>query len=649
MKAWVLSALLLGSTPAERIPEARPDPVVAGVPGVPIPLPPAEEGLSPETERALDTLVRAELARSPHGGLSVGVMQGERRWVRGYGLRDQVRHKPATPRTTYRFASITKSFTAVAVLQLVEQGRLSLDAEVHTLVPGVPAQPWPVTVRQLLGHLGGVSHYDGPEAAENVRRLDTAGALALFVHKPLVAEPGTRFVYSTWGYNLLGATVEAVSGQAYGEYLRAHVFAPSGMSTAALDDYRTRDLEQAVGYRLSQGRLAPSHYLDVSSRFAGGGTRGSVEDLLAFGRALLQHQLVSEATTRRMWAPMSTREGLSTDYGMGFATYPLRGHAVVAHAGGQPETTTLLLLLPAEDVVIALATNLEGDAKRLRRLSHRVIEVLREEGHVRREGAFADPVDAVVHEGLARLFTYGLAYQAGVIDPPGMAEPGGPPALAEAFAQVSALLERASIAVDPVAALARVRAAHQPREGARLIHVGLEMARTLERAHGRDALQAYARRGPLAFFTDYLAECERAEHPAGLCFSESVRQDARRFDEAWRRAQVPALVRTRWDEVPRPESLWSSVEAASAGRYPHPDYAEEMLRVAAHQARLGRPEEQRRWLERAVALHPRSEEARLALARVRAPAGPAPGRTVPATLGEGPVPDNAGLPRRPRP
>ncbi|ATB30227.1 serine hydrolase domain-containing protein [Melittangium boletus] len=637
MKALLLSALLLGGTPV------LPAPTPPEPPLTPIPI--EAPSLPEDIQSALDGHVRAELARRPHAGLSVGVMHGAQRWVRGYGMRDVARRKPATPRTTYRMASITKSFTAVAVLQLVQQGRLSLDTDVHTLVPAFPAQPWPVTVRQLLGHLGGVPHYDGPEAAENIRRLDTAGALALFAHKPLVAEPGTQFVYSTWGYNLLGAAVESASGQGFGDYLRTHVFGPTGMSTAALDDYRTRDTHQAVGYRLShQGRLVPSHYLDVSSRFAGGGVRASVEDLLAFGQAMLHDRLVTRDTARMMQTPMRTRDGLLTDYGMGFATYPLRGHYVVAHAGGQPETTTLLLLLPAEDIVLALATNLEGDAKRLRRLSNRIIETLREDGHVRRDAAFSDPMDATVHEGIARLFTYGLAYHAAPGDVP---KPGD---LIHAFTQVTELLDRARIAPELPATLERIRTAHQPREGALFIRVGMEMARTLERVHGRDKLGEYPRRGPLAFFTDYLAACEQEECPAPLRFNQALRQDALRFNENWRRAQVPGLVRTRLNEATRPESLWPAMEAASTGVFPHPDYVEEMLRVASSQASLGRFEEQRRWLERAVALHPRSEEARIALARARAPSGQVPGGSAsPLPRAESPVPDNAGLLRRQRP
>jgi CubicO group peptidase (beta-lactamase class C family) len=328
-------------------------------------------------QRALDALVRAELSRRPHVGLAAGVLHGGARWVQAYGMRDLERGVPVTPRTTWRMASVTKSFTAVAVLQLVEQGRLELDADIHTLVPAFPEKRWPVTVRQLLGHLGGVQHYDrrrGPSF--DTGPLDTAGAVALVADRPLVAEPGTRFVYSTWAYNLLGAAIEAASGLDYGTYLKRHVFAPAGMEQAALDERQTRGPQHAAGYRLRGGRPVPSRQVDVSGRFAGGGTRASVGDMLAFGGALLDGRLLSPQSWALMQQPLRTRDGRRTDYGLGVASYTHRGYRVVGHLGAQPETSTLLLLVPEERVVIALASNLEGQAEVLRQLAYRLVRSL---------------------------------------------------------------------------------------------------------------------------------------------------------------------------------------------------------------------------------------------------------------------------------
>jgi CubicO group peptidase (beta-lactamase class C family) len=486
-----------------------------------------EQPFPEEVQRALEALVRAELSREPHAGLAVGVLQGHQRWVATLGMRDVARGLPATPRTTWRMASITKTFTAVAVLQLVEQGRLELDADIRTLVPSWPQKRWPVTVRQLLGHLGGVTHYGRFGPSHDSGPLDTAGAVALAAGYELEAEPGTRFLYSTWAYNLLGAAIEAASGLSYGEYLQRHVFGPAGMEHAALDDRRTRDEHHATGYRVREGRLVPSRLVDVSGRFAGGGTRASVEDLLDFGQALLDYRLLSRASTGLMQTSMSTRDGRLTDYGMGLATWPLRGHYLVAHSGAQPETSTLLLLLPGEGVAIALASNVEGQAASLRRLAYGIIELLLENGGTRRSAHPRDSVDAVVNEGMNRIFGYGLAYHLWATRGPGTLPGSGE--LPEAFGEVTRLLDRTIIAKAPGAALESIRAGHEPRADWLFVRVGAHMARTLEEALGPERLRDYPARGALAFFTDYLAVCESKGCPEPFRFNEVLRENLRRL------------------------------------------------------------------------------------------------------------------------
>ncbi len=265
---------------------------------------------------------------------------------------------------------------------------------------------------------------------------------------------------------------------------------------------------------------------------------------------------------------------------------------------------------------------------------------------MRRDAHAVDPVDAVVHEGLARLFTYGLAYHQWATRGPGALPELGD--AAEAFNRVSALLDRATIAQEPQVALERVRVAHQPREGSLLIRVGAHMAETLEKTLGPEKLREYPARGPLAFFTDYLAACEQVPCPAALRFSEALRNDVRHFDEVWQRSQVAELRRARLDEAANPEALWPALEAATTGAALHPDYVEEMLRVAGLLGKRGRREEQLRWLERAVALHPQSASAREALAKAQGPEGkqepetPAPSALRRAPEGS-PVPDDAGL------
>jgi CubicO group peptidase (beta-lactamase class C family) len=374
-------------------------------------LPPGTRALPPEVVRALEARILEQLEGRLRGGLSVGVARGDQAWTWGFGYRNVEQRLRATPRTTYRMASVSKCFTAVAALQLMEAGTVSLDDDIRKWVPDFPQKQWTVTVRQLLGHLGGVSHYKDPSKENHVtQRMSTAEAIAIFKDWPLVVEPGTEYSYTSYGYNLLGAMVEKASGKPFEKYLQQRVFAPAGMKHSALDDFRTRDMWHAVGYRLVNGGLARSHKLDLSSRFAGGGARSSVIDMLAFGRAVMASTMVTPETSRMMQVPMQTRDGRLTDYGMGFATYPVRGHYLVAHAGGQPETSTYLVMIPAERLVIALAMNVEDQGDLLKDIYGSLLEVMLEGGTRRRPAHAKDPVDEVLYEGLYRIFTYGRSY-----------------------------------------------------------------------------------------------------------------------------------------------------------------------------------------------------------------------------------------------
>jgi CubicO group peptidase (beta-lactamase class C family) len=176
-----------------------------------------------------------DLDRTP--GLSIAFMKDDFVWAQGYGFADLENTVPAKPESSYRLASVTKTITAFAVLQLVEAGKINLDAEVQTYVPYFPKKKWPVTIRQLLGHLGGISHYRNEAAESHIKEpKNTRQAIAVFQDFDLVAEPGTRYNYSTYGYNLLGAVIEAAAGESYGEYIQKHIFAPLGMANSRMDN-----------------------------------------------------------------------------------------------------------------------------------------------------------------------------------------------------------------------------------------------------------------------------------------------------------------------------------------------------------------------------------------------------------------------------
>ena len=171
-------------------------------------------------------------------GMSVAVACDNRLlYSRGYGLADVEHSVPTTEATRYRTASIAKPMTAAVVLSLMEEGKLDLDAEVQHYVPEFPEKRWPVSVRQLLGHLGGIRHYkSSDESSSTAHFFNLKSALSTFADDPLIHEPGTKYRYSSFGYNLLGSVAEGAGAANFMSLLKQRVLDPAGMAHTVADD-----------------------------------------------------------------------------------------------------------------------------------------------------------------------------------------------------------------------------------------------------------------------------------------------------------------------------------------------------------------------------------------------------------------------------
>lgn len=305
--------------------------------------------------------IEAQVQQDGIPGLSCAVAVGDALALRrGFGLADVENDVPATPQTVYRLASISKPITAVLALQLARDGKLDLDADVATLTDAWPAKEWPVTVRQLLGHLGGVRHYRRGEP-ESVEAFATQrDGLRRFAADPLVHAPGSKHLYSTYGFNLVGAALEARSGESFAALVRARIAEPCGALTLQADDSRRLIRGRAQGYVRVGGVLQNSQPMDSSYKLAGGGLCSSAEDLARFAQALLAGTLLPAEALATLWSEQRTSDGKGTGYGLGFALTTRDGAQVVAHSGSQPRVSTMLVLRPDAKVAVAVLCNLEG-------------------------------------------------------------------------------------------------------------------------------------------------------------------------------------------------------------------------------------------------------------------------------------------------
>ncbi len=324
---------------------------------------------STEKRAKIEAAISAAMSQAGIPGLSVAIVtDGKLAWSNGYGLADVENFVPAKASTSYRLASISKTITATAIMQLVERGKLDLDAPVQKYCPAFPTKQWPVTARQLLGHLSGVRHYKIPEEVinENTKHYTNLNdTLSFFKDDPLLHEPGTKYLYSTYGYNLLGCVVEGASGQNYLEYVRKNIFEPAGMATIRDDDPAAIIPNRAQGYEKTRGgALRNSALANVSYKIPGGGFCSTVEDLAKFAIALQSSKLLKPETRAQAWAKQKLKDGKDSMYGLGWQLSEHNGAQEVAHGGNQSRVTTLLYMLPARGFAVVLMMNLESVGSR---------------------------------------------------------------------------------------------------------------------------------------------------------------------------------------------------------------------------------------------------------------------------------------------
>ena len=315
---------------------------------------------APAWTAAVVEAIEARMRSDEVPGISCAIGVGaEIPFRRGFGLADVENDVKATEATVYRLGSISKPVTAVAAMQLVEAGQLDLDRDVRELVTEWPEKQWPVTTRLLLSHLAGVRHYRRGEEESVVHFATQAAGLVRFAQDPLLHEPGTKYLYSTYGYNLIAAVVEKVAKKPFAEVVRERLAAPSGAATLQDDDIRRIIRGRAQGYVKVDGKLQNSELMDSSYKLGGGGLCCSAEDLVRFSQALLAGTLVKKETLEQMFTPGKLRDGTAIDYAFGFRVGKDGTRRVVAHSGAQSRVSTMLYVLPEQQVTVVLLCNLE--------------------------------------------------------------------------------------------------------------------------------------------------------------------------------------------------------------------------------------------------------------------------------------------------
>jgi D-alanyl-D-alanine carboxypeptidase len=345
-RASVLAALLAMGCDRAAAPATG-----AAVPSAPPNAAPSPSPISSAFTAAVDALAAEAIERGPIAGLSIAVFQhGQPVLAKGYGSADVEAGVPATADTSYPIASVSKHFTAAAILRLADQGKLSLDDPLSRFFPSARAAIGALTVRHLLDHTSGLTR-PGP--------APRAAAMSVLSRGGTARGQGEDWDYSNYNYSLLGLVIEKASGRDYGRYVQEDLAAPLGLTGTGYCEDGSAVPGRGRDYQSAPRSVSPTGYWAQAKFFAAGGLCSTVRDLVRFATALDEGRVVSPSMLQAMRTPTRLVGGLEVDYGYGTRLGRTGSHRKFGHTGGGQSNKAVLARYPDDDVTVAVLLNTE--------------------------------------------------------------------------------------------------------------------------------------------------------------------------------------------------------------------------------------------------------------------------------------------------
>jgi serine beta-lactamase-like protein LACTB, mitochondrial len=331
-------------------------------------------------EDKIDSIIIAAIRKDHLPSLSITISKDNKTvFQKAYGFSDFENNLPASVQSVYRIGSVSKTMTAVIIMSLFEKGLLNLDDPIQKYCPHFPEQKALITIKQLLSHQSGIRNYSNEHFMEeyySINRYPTScDAISVFKNDTLMAVPGSRYLYTSYGYVLLGCLIENITGLTYEEALRKYVTDPAGMGQTTLDypekliSFRVRPYEKD-----KDGSFKNARPVDLSNKFPAGGILSTSTDMVRFGNALLNNKLLQKTTLDLMWTEQLTNSGKTTGYGLGWNTPEYRNE--IFHGGASAGATAYIYILKKEKIVISFLTNSENWGDQRRKLAKDISNVL---------------------------------------------------------------------------------------------------------------------------------------------------------------------------------------------------------------------------------------------------------------------------------
>jgi CubicO group peptidase (beta-lactamase class C family) len=305
----------------------------------------------------IDDSVKAQMDRRHIPGLALAVVrEGKMMRAHGYGWADLELNVAVTTETVFEIGSITKQFTAVAILMLVEEGKLGLDENIRRYLDGLPEAWNNITVRHLLTHTSGLKSYNNLRGFEASKHLNCEQFIKALSEFPLDFPPGESWSYCNSGYNLLGFIIEKASGQSYWQFLDRRIFRPLGMTNSQSRDLRTIIPNRASGYEMEKERWI-NRDSDLTDVFAAGAIVSTVLDLAKWEAALDSRRLLKRSSFDQMWTPVRLNSGKTYPYGFGWRLDDDRAHKNIGHSGSTSGFSSSLQRFPDDKLTVIVLCN----------------------------------------------------------------------------------------------------------------------------------------------------------------------------------------------------------------------------------------------------------------------------------------------------
>lgn len=311
-------------------------------------------------EKKLDDLLSSAFQSSGPGCAILVARKGEIAYKKAFGTANLELLVPVKPEMVFNLASITKQFTAVAILQLVEQNKISLQDSIQQFLPDYPWKGHTIRIDNLLSHTSGIKDYlQINYSGLFMEKWDFSPRQLIdsFKSHPLEFEPGTRFSYSNSGYFILGAIIEKVSGKSYQDYIQEYLLQPAGMTNSFFDRSGSIIPNRVSGYLPENGVYQNAPYWSPAIQYSAGGLISNVTDLFKWHQALNTYRLIKRESLQKAQSNSYLKNGSPTGYGFGWYLATSNEIKSIAHQGALPGFQTKEIYYPDEDVFIVILSN----------------------------------------------------------------------------------------------------------------------------------------------------------------------------------------------------------------------------------------------------------------------------------------------------